>query len=79
MTNNDFTKLLTKAVKYAKEHFNLLSEVDEECKRRYGCSYSDIDCDMLIDILDINGAEKLTADEFHEMMLEAGATELEGN
>lgn len=73
MKDTDFTKLLTSCVKAAEKHFRLVTEVNDECRRRYGCSYSDLDVDQLIDALDILGADKLTATEFDKAMKTCGA------
>lgn len=68
MNDSDFTKLLTRCANAASKHNMLLRLVDDECQKRYGCSYSDINADVLIDKLETIGAEKLTASEFDEEM-----------
>lgn len=77
MKDSDFTKLLTRCAQAARKHHALNLEVDQECKRRYGCSYSDIDADSLIDDLDMLGAEKLTASEFDQHMKNHGAKRID--
>ncbi len=77
MKDTDFTKLLTSCVKAAEKHFRLVTEVNDECRRRYGCSYSDLDVDELIDALDILGADKLTATEFDKAMKTSGAQRID--
>lgn len=78
MKDSEFTKLLTRCAKSAAKHFELMRQVNEECKSRYGCSYSDIDADSLIDTLDIAGCDTLTSDEFDAAMKFHGAKRQEG-
>lgn len=75
--DTDFTKLLTSCAKAAEKHRQLMQQVSEECERRYGCNYSDIDADRLIDILGLHGADKLTATEFDESMKLHGASRID--
>ena len=49
MNDKQFQRLLDKTVKSAIEHHELMAQVGQECIRRYGYHYSDIDCDYLID------------------------------
>ena len=69
MKDSDFTKLLNRCSRAAEKHYQLMDQVNAECKRRYGCSYSDVDADLLIDQLDIHGgAEEITAESFDKQM-----------
>lgn len=77
MKDADFTKLLTSCAKAAEKHRQLMASVAEECEQRYGCSYSDVDADTLIDILDLHGADKLTATEFDQVMKSHGAQRID--
>lgn len=77
MKDSEFSKLLTRCAKSAAAHFQLQDQVNTECQRRYGCSYSDRDADELIDVLDIQGADKLTASEFDKVMEFAGARRID--
>lgn len=77
MTNSEFSKLLTSTAKAALKHQILLSKVNSECRARYGTSYSDIDADCIIDILDLLGGNSFTEDEFNKAMEDAGATRID--
>lgn len=79
MNNNKFTALLTKTARAAFKHRTLMEEVNEECVKRYGIRYSDIDADSIIDALDILGAEKMTAKAFDEEMVFCGCKSALGN
>lgn len=79
MRDSEFTKLLTRCSKAAAKHYELMDLVNAECQRRYGCSYSDIDADQLIDVLDIHGGENITAQYFDEQMTLSGAYRIQDN
>lgn len=57
MDNKNFTKLLKRAAAAAVKHKNLCDEVNEECIKRHGVTYSEVDADGIIDVLDIDGGE----------------------
>lgn len=72
MTDSEFTKLLTQAAKAAFKHKMLTDKVNIECIERYGDTYSNVDADGIIDVLDVLGADSFTAKEFEaemEMMM----------
>lgn len=77
MKDPDFTRLLTKCAKAAQKHHELMQSVAEECEARYGCHYSDLDADSLIDVLDLHGGEKFTAAEFGDIMKSYGAQRID--
>lgn len=77
MKDPEFTRLLTSCAKAAEKHRHLMQLVADECDRRYGCSYSDVDADPLIDVLDLHGADKLTATEFDNVMKTHGAQRID--
>jgi hypothetical protein len=72
MQDSQFTKLLTQTARAASRHHDLIAKVDNECQRRYGCSYSDVDADGIIDMLDYSGGSEFSASEFDEEMNRAG-------
>lgn len=52
-TNNKmFRGLLRRATRIAREFSEVQGELTEAFNERYGCTYSDIDADQLIDTLD---------------------------
>ncbi len=69
LTNSAFTLLLTQAAKAANKHMRLKSDVSDECIARYGTSYSDVDADSIIDVLDYIGSDSYTEKEFDEAMI----------
>lgn len=78
MKDSDFTKLLTRCSKAAAKHYYLMDQVNTECQKRYGCSYSDVDADQLIDQLDIHGSEEdVTAQYFDEQMQSCGKSRID--
>lgn len=46
------TALLRKAARIAAKSRKINAELTAAFNERYGCTYSDVDCDSLIDILD---------------------------
>lgn len=49
--------LLRKAVSISEKHFAIQQELSDAFQDRYGVTYSDIDCDELIDIFDYGGGQ----------------------
>ncbi len=49
------TALLRKAASISEQHSVIQGKLTEAFEDRYGVTYSDIDCDQLIDILDYGG------------------------
>lgn len=68
MRDVEFTKLLNRLAKAQQKAFRLSQLVSDECINRHGVHYSEIDCDELIDTLDLTGADKITASEFDKAM-----------
>lgn len=71
MDNKKFTQLLAKTVRAAFKHQQLLQQVNEECVKRYGVGYGEIDCDTIIDVMDYGGCEQYTAKQFDTATREA--------
>jgi len=69
MTNSRFQKLLDQASKAAEKHKELSDKVNAECIRRFGVSYSDVDADGIIDVIDIYGGT-ITVEDFVSEMKE---------
>lgn len=72
MTNREFQSLLDRCAKAAEKHIRLIKEVEQECEARYGVSYSDVDADGIIDVLNYQGG-KITVKQFHKEMELHGA------
>lgn len=53
--SSEFDKLLKRTARAAAKHFDLQQELNDEFIKRYGVTYSDVDADELIDILDMGG------------------------
>lgn len=68
MKDSEFQKLLDKAAKMKAEHCVLLEQIREECKRRYGHIYNDIDADGIIDGLEVIGGISLPLRKFDSEM-----------
>lgn len=77
MKDPEFTKLLKQCAKAASAHHALMGLVAEECQRRYGCHYSDLDADDLIEALDLLGDESITASQFGKIMKTYGAQRID--
>lgn len=71
MNNREFTKLLIRARKLARQHTQLLTKINDEGVRRFGVEYSEIDCDFVIDSVDYGHGREITAEEFDEAMQES--------
>lgn len=52
LTDKQFTKLLNHAVKISNQHHIIQRRLTDAFEARYGTTYSDVDCDVLIDTLD---------------------------
>lgn len=76
MSDQEFTALLQKTARLAAAHFKAQAELTEAFRERYGCSYSDVDCDQLIECLDLNGGGRLNATKADEMMADCNAPKL---
>lgn len=71
MNDSEFQRLLNSAAKAAEKHFSLTNAVAAECERRYGVTWSDVDCDAIIDILDHHGASGFELEGFHINMMDS--------
>ena len=70
MNNKKFSALLSQAANAAEKHRRLCDLVNDECMRRHGVIYSDVDADSIIDVLDVVGGT-ITASEFDKIMIDA--------
>lgn len=57
-------------------HHELQRELGEAMTERYGCTHSDVDCDQLIDVLDMGGGETPTVADCDLAMAECGVAAL---
>ena len=73
MTKNNglTTRVLQQLAKIAEKYNQLSIKVGEMFQERYGVTYSDVDCDEIIDILDYNGGS-ITLEEADRYMTAAG-------
>ena len=76
--------LLKRTARLAEDHRRAIAEVNEWFEARYGKSYSDVDCDHLIDILDygvgswaIDGAKGPSVALIDRLMADCGAPALD--
>ncbi len=67
MSDKELQGIINRMVKIAHEHTQLSLRIDEICLARYGHTYSELDCDDIIDMLDYNGG-KMTVAEFDASM-----------
>ncbi len=75
LTSSQFTRLLKRAAKAAKEQKLLNNQLTQAFEDRYGCTYSDVDADELIDCLDYGHGGSFKASEVDEIMSRCGATQ----
>ncbi len=68
MEDKAFQKLLNDCAKAAGKHNDLCVKVNDECKRRYGVEYGEVDADGIIDVLNYYGADSFSLKEFEEAM-----------
>ena len=66
------TKMLTRATKLAAKSMEMQSALTDAFNERYGATYSDVDCDFLIEALDYGGGVGLTLEEVDRRMAECG-------
>jgi hypothetical protein len=74
MTDSDFTKLLSQAIKAAKKHRGLMLRINKECVLRYGRPYGDLNLTETIELENSVGAGMLTAKRFDLLMQENSET-----
>lgn len=63
--------LLRRACVAAERHGKMIALISEAMRDRYGVTHSDVDCDVLIDVLDYMGGEPPTLRECDELMHDA--------
>lgn len=66
------SRLLRRAARLAEQSSIVQGQLTDAFRQRYGVTYSDVDCDRLIDILDYHGADNLTVRECDEAMAACG-------
>lgn len=64
-------RLLKRAARLAFEHSAVQSDLTRAFNARYGCTYSDVDCDEIIDILDYHGGA-ITVEQCDDAMERCG-------
>lgn len=67
--------LLRRAARSAARQMAIQQELTEAFRARYGTTYSDVDADAIIDVLDFGGGD-LTVAECDAIMAECGAPRL---
>lgn len=65
-------RLLRRAATLAYQHSAVQHELTRAFNERYGCTYSDVDADQIIDVLDYHGGD-LTVEQCDQIMAECGA------
>ena len=73
MTDTEFNKLLGITARHTARAQELSVKVSNECIRRYGAHYSDVDACEIIDILDYLGGYDFSVKEFNHQMIAHGA------
>lgn len=68
MRQSDFTRLLHRAALIAEKHAKVQGLLTEAFNHRYGCTYSDVDADELIDYLDYGAGGFYTARDVDAIM-----------
>lgn len=64
--------LLRRAHRAAVRHSALNQQLTKAFQERYGCTYSDVDCDNLIDALDYGAGSEPTVESCDAAMSESG-------
>lgn len=67
-------RLLDRAVRIASAAAIVQGELTAAFEERYGLTYSDVDCDALIDVLDYGGGARLTVADCDREMLACGVS-----
>jgi len=65
MTKRKFDSIVRKAVKFGNQYKEQIDQLEQWCKEKYGCNWSDLDCDDIIDSLEF-GCGALTPMTFKE-------------
>lgn len=76
LTKRQFQSLLKRAAKIAAVRADVQDQLSAAFNERYGATYSDVDADSLIDILDYHGGTVPTVDECDAIMENCGAPRL---
>jgi hypothetical protein len=68
MTKRQFDSIIKKAVDLGNRYRTEIDKLDKYCKEKYGCSWSDLDCDDIIDSLEFGcgSLTPMTFDEFKQ-------------
>lgn len=74
-TNTEFLRKFNQTADAAEKLTRLQQELGEMFKERYGQHYSDVDCDPVIDTVDVNGG-RMTLAEIDESMAMCGCPKL---
>jgi hypothetical protein len=69
-------RLLDRAVRISAQAQAVQQELTDAFRARYGTTYSDVDCDALIDILDYGGGKRLSVADCDREMEACGASRL---
>lgn len=75
MTDKEFQSLLNRGVKIAAKAYEVQQELTKAFEDRYGITYSDVDADEIIDVLDYQGG-KITVKQVDAIMAETGNPKL---
>lgn len=70
MKDQAFERLIQQAMKVAARHYDLMDKISNECIKRYGYTYSEVDADGIIDAIDY-GAGDLTVESLHKEMIDS--------
>lgn len=65
--------LLRRATRIAGQMSDIQGELTQAFEARYGTTYSAVDCDQLIEVLDYNGGIPPTVEDADRWMAECGA------
>ena len=68
MTDSDFTRLLSQAVKTAKKHRGLMQRINKECILRFGQPFGDLTLSETIELENMVGDGMLTAKRFEQLI-----------
>lgn len=72
-------RLINKAAQIAGEAHAMAGVLTEAFMERYGVTYSDVDADSIIDVLDYGVSSGLTLEQCDDIMTEAGYPPINGS
>lgn len=72
LTDRQFTGLLKRAARIARQASDVSGELSKAFEERYGCTHSDVDCDYLIDAVDYGQGGELSAKIADREMAQCG-------